>query len=81
MLYGNKFGFQRNNSTNHAILQLLEDGSNCFDQDEFTLGDLMHLSKDIDTVYHKILLKILRLYGITDTYHGLPVIRKDVNSV
>ena len=69
LLYNKQFGFQSNNSTEHAILQLVDDVSNGFDNGEFTLGVFIDLSKAFDTVDHNILLKKLKLYGITGTYH------------
>ena len=45
LLYEKQFGFHRNTSTEHAILQLLKKG-------EYTLGIFIHLSKAFDTVDH-----------------------------
>ena len=63
-LYNKQFCFQSNNSTDRAILQLVDDVSNDFDNDEFTLGVVIELTKAFDTVDHKIILKKLKLYVI-----------------
>ena len=48
----NQFGFQINNSTEHAILQFTRDIAQNFDNGKFTLGVFIDLSKAFDTVDH-----------------------------
>ena len=67
ILYDKQFGFQKDNSTEHAILQLTNQILQSFDQDKFTIGIFIDLSKAFDTVDHNILLKKLSIYGIRNT--------------
>ena len=64
MLFDKKFGFQRNNSTEHAVLQLVNDISSSFERGKYTLGIFINLSKAFDTVDHEILISKSEYYGI-----------------
>ena len=61
-----QFGFQTSHSTEHAILLLVNQLYQSFDESKFTLGMFIDLSKVFDTVEHKILTKKLELFGIKD---------------
>ena len=50
--HNNQFGFQINNSTEQAILQFTSDIAQNFDNDKFTLGVYIDLSKAFDTIHH-----------------------------
>ena len=64
ILYEKQFGFQTSHSTEHAILLLVNQLYQLFDESKFTLRIFIHLSKVFDTVNQKILTKKLELYGI-----------------
>ena len=56
LLFDKQFGFQVNNSTEHAILQLVNDISSSFETGEYTLDVFIDLSRAFDTVDHGILV-------------------------
>ena len=62
--YYKQFGFQAGHSTNHAIVQLLGQIYDNFEDNKYTLGVFIDLSKTFDTVDHKILLSKLEIYTI-----------------
>ena len=64
ILYEKQFGFQTSHSTEHAILLLVNQLYQSFDESNFTLGLFIDPSKAFDTVDHKILTKKLELYRI-----------------
>ena len=67
LLYEKQFSFQRNNSSEHAILQLTRDITDSFEKVEYALGNFIDLSKAFDSVDHQILIKKLQYYGIDGT--------------
>ena len=66
ILYEKQVGFLSGYSTNDAIIQLVDKIFNSFEKEQFTLGVFIDLRKAFDTVDDSILLKKMKLYGITD---------------
>ena len=64
LFYEKQFGFQASNSTEHAVIQLISQILDAFNENKYTLGIFIDLSKAFDTVDHNILLKKLDMYGI-----------------
>ena len=67
ILYSKQFGFQNSHSTDNVVVQLIDQIIESFENNEYTRGVFIDLSKAFDTVGHSILLKKLKLWGITDT--------------
>ena len=64
ILYRKQFGFQQGHSTEHAILQLIDQINDNLEKNFLTLGIFIDLSKAFDTVGHQILISNLKNYGI-----------------
>ena len=63
ILYKKQFGFQEGHSTEHAIMQLIDNINNSCEKNHFILGVFIDLSKAFDTVDH-ILITKRKQYGI-----------------
>ena len=57
LLYSKQFGFQKGHSTDHAIVHLVDQIYESFENDNYTLGVFIDLPKAFDTVDHSISLK------------------------
>ena len=55
LLHKYQFGFQMNNSIEHAVLQFICDIAQNFDNGKLGLGVFIDLSKVLDTLDHQIL--------------------------
>ena len=66
LFYEKQFGFQASNSTEHAVIQLISQILDAFNENKYTLGIFIDLSKAFDTVDHNILLKKLDMDGIKE---------------
>ena len=81
ILNDKQFGFRAGHSTEHAMLELIDQVSNAFDNNNFVLGVFIDLSKAFDTVDHNILLEKLSMYGAKGNnlkwFHGYLSNRKN----
>ena len=68
ILYPKQFRFQKGHSTDHALLQLVDQIYESFERNEYTKGVFIDLSKVFDTVDHNSLLKKLETCGISGTH-------------
>ena len=84
-IYENQFGFRKNNSTTHALLDLTENIRQTIDNNMFSCGVFIDLQKAFDTGDHNILLKKLEYYGIrgiaNDWFHSYLTNRKQYVSI
>ena len=64
LLYEHQYGFQKKDSTNHALIDITEKIRSALDQNVFTYSIFIDLQKVFDTVNHNILLYKLDHYGI-----------------
>ena len=63
ILYTRQYGFRHKHSTYMAILDFINNANDAIDDNMFTAGIFMDLSKAFDTITHNILLHKLYHYG------------------
>lgn len=64
ILFDNQFGFRKQNSTAHALIQITEQIKTTIENGKFGCGIFIDLRKAFDTVNHAILLRKLEHYGV-----------------
>ena len=64
ILHKKQFGFQKQHSADHAIVYLVNEILKSLENNCYTLGVFIDLTKTFDTVDHNILLKKLFHYGV-----------------
>ena len=67
ILYRNQFGFHEKHSTEHAIVQLVDQINHSFEKNLYTLGIFIDLSKAYYAGDHRILITKLENYGVKGT--------------
>ena len=64
IIYKSRYGFQKNKSTLHSLIQIVEKIRNSIENKTYGCGIFINLKKAFDTVNHKIILDKLEHYGI-----------------
>ena len=61
ILYSKQFGFQNSHSTDHAVVQIVDQILEPFENNKYALGVFIDLLKAFYTVDHSVILKKLEL--------------------
>ena len=64
ILYCKQYGFRKDISTAHAIINLIDNIESAIDNKQFVCGIFIDLQKAYDTVDHNVLLEKIQHYGI-----------------
>ena len=68
-MYNGQYGFKSAHSTQHAILDIINQIQNNMEKSMFSCAVFIDLKKAFNTVNHSILLDKLQFYGITGIIH------------
>ena len=66
LIYKNQFGYRKNHSTSHAVLNVTELIHTAISSNEYTIAMFLDLSKAFDTVDKNLLTEKLSSYGLGD---------------
>ena len=66
VIYESQFGFQKNRSTLHSLIEIIENIRECIEKSNYGCGIFIDLKKAFDTVNHDILINKLEHYGVRD---------------
>ena len=66
LFHGSQYGFRKRHSTEFAALELVDKLLNMMNKGQVPLGIFLNLLKAFDTLDHKILIKKLEFYGVSD---------------
>ena len=64
ILYDLQFGFRKKHSTDHALIDIIENIKEKLDKQVYSCGVFIDLEKAFDTVNHNILIQKLNFYGV-----------------
>ena len=67
VLFESQFGFRKDKSTQHSLIEIVEEIRSSMERKNYGCGVFIDLKKAFDTVNHSILINKLEHYGIRET--------------